>query len=509
MNEHFEYFKKNTVGNDITFQTPFGEKQMLYADWIASGRLYAPIEKRMQEQILPFCGNTHTETTTTGTIMTRAYFDAKQYIKEQVNASSDDMLVFAGSGMTGAICKMQRIMGLRIPERVNTYLKKRKNILGKEKALFEADENEKPVVFITHMEHHSNHTSWVETICDLVVINECNEGLVDLEHFDELLKQYAHRKLKIASITACSNVTGIETPYTEMAKKIHAYGGYCFVDFACSGPYVKMDMHPEEVGAHLDAIFISPHKFLGGPGTPGIMIFNKCLYKNNVPDNPGGGTVYYTNPWNDHKYVQSIEDREDGGTPPFLQGIKAALAFKLKEEMGVEQMAAREHELVAATMDAMDHIDGLHILAAQHRKRLGAISFYIDDMHFNLVVKLLNDHFGIQVRGGCACAGTYGHCLLSIDKKTSHEILDKIEGGDLASRPGWIRLSVHPTMSLEDVKYITDAIKYVADNKIELAKEYTYNPKKNIFTHNSGDGDLFEDSVLRGFYSDLSEGVGV
>lgn len=509
MESHFDTFRENIVGNDIHFDTPYGRKKMIYADWIASGRMYAPIEERMKKDIMPFCANTHTETTLSGTIMTRAYSDAKVYIKQQVNASADDMLLFVGSGMTGAICKMQRIMGLRIPERVKGYLKTQTASNGDEIDCFEIEEEDRPVVFITHMEHHSNHTTWIETIADCVMINETSEGLVDLNHFDELLEQYKNRKLKIASVTACSNVTGIETPYYEIAKRVHKANGCIWVDFACSGPYVKIDMHPEEEGAHLDAIFVSPHKFLGGPGTPGIVVFHKDYYTNLVPDNPGGGTVYYTNPWHDHKYVQGIEDREDGGTPPFLQGIKAALAFKLKEEMGVEAMQEREHILVNRALDAMEKIDGLHVLAGQHKNRLGAISFYINDMHFNLVVKLLNDHFGIQMRGGCACAGTYGHCLLNIDRDTSYKILNRIEAGEIDARPGWIRMSIHPTMSDKDLLTITDALKYIAENKTALAKDYTYNPNKNIFTHNSGDGDLFEENVLKDFYSELTEGVKV
>lgn len=505
MESHFETFRKNIVGQDIHFDTPYGRKKLIYADWIASGRLYGPIEDRMRNEIMPYCANTHTETTLSGTIMTRAYADAKSYIKEQVNASTDDVLVFAGSGMTGAICKLQRIMGLRFPERLKEFVKKQKTILGKEKDRFDIPENDRPVVFITHMEHHSNHTTWIETIADCVMINETSDGLVDLNHFDELLVQYKHRKLKIASVTACSNVTGIETPYYEIAKRVHKAGGSIWVDFACSGPYVKIDMHPTEEGAHLDAIFISPHKFLGGPGTPGVVVFHKDFYNNEVPDIPGGGTVYYTNPWNDHKFYSDIESREDGGTPPFLQGIKAALAFKLKEEMGVDAIREREHVLVHRAMNAMSEIDGLHVLAGQHKNRLGAISFYIDDMHFNLVVKLLNDHYGVQMRGGCACAGTYGHCLLDIDRDTSYKILNRIEEGHINERPGWVRFSIHPTMTDTDLETILGALKFIAEHKDELAKDYTYNIKKNIYTHNSGDGDLFEENVLRGFYSELSE----
>ena len=490
---YFQEIATKIIGHDYSFEGLSGRKKMVYADWIASGRLYAPIEDLLVHQFGPLVGNTHSESSHAGEAMTLAYKMAQQIIKKHVNANDQDIIITQGSGMTGAIAKLQRILGLQLPD--------------KAKKFYSQPAEERPVIFLTHMEHHSNHTSWLETIVDLEVINQDEEGLVSLEHFDELLKKYAHRKLKIASVTACSNVTGIETPYQQIAKKIHAVDGYCFVDFACSGPYVKMDMHPKEEGAHLDAIFISPHKFLGGPGTPGIMVFNKKLYQNNVPDNPGGGTVYFTNPWNAHKYVESIEDREDGGTPPFLQGIRAALAFKLKEEMGTEAMAHREHQIVLRVMNSLEKVEGLHILAGQHKHRLGAISFTIDGIHFNLVVKLLNDHFGIQVRGGCACAGTYGHCLLNIDKPSSFKILDRIHQGEIKARPGWIRLSLHPTMSDEDIERIITSIQYVAEHKESLAKEYTYDAKKNIFVHNSGEGDLYEEHVLRGFYSDLHQSV--
>ncbi len=502
MEAHFENFRKHIIGQDVQFETPYGSKRLIYADWIASGRLYGPIEDRMHNEIMPFCANTHTETTLTGTVMTRAYAEAKNYIKEQVHAGEDDMLVFCGSGMTAAICKLQRIMGLRIPERLKSYMK-----TGAKIDL--CDDDHKPVVFITHMEHHSNHTSWLETIADVEIIEADEDGLISFDHFDELLERYASRKLKIASVTACSNVTGICTDYKRIARRIHQADGYCFVDFACSGPYVNMDMHPSEEGEHLDAIFISPHKFLGGPGTSGVLVFNKKLYENSSPDIPGGGTVTFTNPWDRHIYVQNIESREDGGTPPFLQGIKAALAFKLKAEMGVENIEKREKQLVATAMDRLQAMSGLHILAPHQKERLGCISFFIDGMHFNLAVRLLNDRFGIQVRGGCACAGTYGHYLLNIDQTASTNIIRRLSKGELDARPGWVRLSLHPTMTDQELQFILDAIEYIADNKTELSKDYTYNAKKNIYIHNSGEGDLFEENILRGFYSDLSDGIQV
>ena len=479
--DYFLKFRDKIIGVDQTFETPFGEQKILYADWIASGRMYSTIEDRIRNEVLPFVGNTHTETTVTGTAMTKAYHKAKKYIKQQVNANSEDYLVFAGSGMTAAITKMQRILGLKYPDRISDYVPSFNSKNGSGRRLLECEDQNRPVVFITHMEHHSNHTSWLETIVDLEIIRATEDGLVDLDHFAELLKKYSDRKYKIASVTACSNVTGIETPYHEIAKLVHQYDGVCMVDFACSGPYVNIDMHPEEEGEQLDAIFLSPHKFLGGPGTPGIAIFNSNMYHNRAPDIPGGGTVMFTSPWFEHRYIPNIEDREDGGTPPFIQGIRAAMAFKLKEEMGAENIKKREHELVVKFIEGLESIDGISVLAGQHKNRLGAVSFLLEGIHFNLAVKILNDRFGIQMRGGCACAGTYGHYLLEVDEFRSQELEKRVLSGDLSVRPGWVRASIHPTMKDSDVDYIIEAIRELMDNKLEWAKDYNYNTSTNEF----------------------------
>ncbi|WP_457616464.1 aminotransferase class V-fold PLP-dependent enzyme [Lutibacter sp.] len=466
---YFQQFRKNIVGINKTFQSPFGEKEIIYTDWTASGRLYRPIEEKMLNDFGPFVANTHTETSITGSVMTMAYHKARNIIKQHVNASSDDVLITEGSGMTGVINKFQRILGLKVSENLKKHTTIPKEL--------------KPVVFITHMEHHSNQTSWLETIADVEIIPCKNSGLVCFDSFKQLLEKYKETPIKIASVTACSNVTGIRTDYHKIAKVIHEYGGLCFVDFACSAPYVSINMHPGDNKSYLDAIFFSPHKFLGGPGSSGVLIFNKKLYKNMVPDNPGGGTVTYTNPWGDHDYVDDIETREDGGTPGFLQTIKIALSIQLKEQMGVENILAREHEINTIIFDKLSKIKNLTILAAQHTDRLGVFSFYIEDVHFNLIVKLLNDRFGIQTRGGCSCAGTYGHFLLHVDQQTSKTIEEKINEGCLIDRPGWIRMSIHPTLTNKEVLYVCESIKQVAENCNEWGKDYTYNVEKNEFIH--------------------------
>lgn len=467
MEQYFAPFRENIIGIHQNISTPYHETiRMVYADWTASGRNYLPIEHKILHELMPFVANTHTDTNLTGMTMTYAYHKAQRMIKQHVNASDHDALISSNSGMTGVVNKFQRILGLRVHESF--------------KHLVQIAEEDRPVVFITHMEHHSNQTSWLETIADVVIIPPAPDGLFSLENFEQLLLQYQPRKHKIAAVTSCSNVTGIMTPYHEIAQLIHRHNGVCFVDFACSAPYVDINMHPDAEGAHLDAIYFSPHKFLGGPGTTGILIFNKSLYKNTIPDDPGGGTVDWTNPWGDHKFVDDIEAREDGGTPAFLQTIKAAMCMKLKEEMGVAQILKREKEQLELLWAGLADVPGIRILAEEHKERLGVISFYIDGLHYLAGVKMLNDKFGIQTRGGCSCAGTYGHYLLNVTPDMSKEITAQVSSGNCSTKPGWIRMSIHPTMTNAEITYIIAGIKALALHHREWMADYDFDRSNNI-----------------------------
>ncbi|MFN8240932.1 MAG: aminotransferase class V-fold PLP-dependent enzyme [Bacteroidales bacterium] len=382
--------------------------------------------------------------------------------------------------MTSAIAKLQRILGIKIPEQAKQYCAFSD---GESYACKKTPQESRPVVFITHTEHHSNHTSWLETIAEVVVLQPDSDLKVDPGKLREIIGKYSNRPLIIGSFSACSNVTGYFPPVYELAEIIHEHHGYCFVDYAASAPYVKINMHPANKKQQLDAIFFSPHKFLGGPGTAGVLIFNKALYKNYTPDTPGGGTVKWTNRWGEYSYISDIEVKEDGGTPGFLQGIKAAMAVRLKEKMNEEKIAEREHELINIAFKELGEIKGLRVLAENIRERLGVFSFYIEGIHHNLVTKLLNDRYGIQTRGGCSCAGTYGHYLLNVDYRLSKTITDKIEAGDLSLKPGWIRLSLHPTMTDAELYLITGALKEIKDNFKEWQKDYIYNKNTNEFTH--------------------------
>ena len=476
LQEHFNPFRENIIGIDQRYESPYGLQQIVYGDWIASGRLYLPVEDIIINTFGPFVANTHTESNETGTIMTNAYHHAQKIIKGHVNAGKDDVLITGGSGMTTMINKFQRILGLKICGKIN-----RSHCL---------QESEKPVVFITHMEHHSNQTSWFETIADVVVIEPGSDMLVDLNKLRDALEKYKGRKLKIGAFTACSNVTGITTPIHAMAKLMHEYDGVCIVDYAASAPYVDINMHPDDPMEKLDAVLFSPHKFLGGPGSSGVLVFNSEFYKCHVPDNPGGGTVNWTNPWGEYEYIEDIEMREDGGTPGFLQAIRTALCLKLKNQMNTSMILKREEELLQLAFNEFDKIPNIKILANNERKRLGVISFYFPNIHYNLVVKLLSDRFGVQVRGGCACAGTYGHYLLNVSYDDSKKITQMINSGDLSEKPGWIRFSLHPTMTESEITFIADALKQIEQNHKKWSEDYIYDVKYNEFKHNKVRKDL-------------------
>ncbi|WP_088329497.1 aminotransferase class V-fold PLP-dependent enzyme [Lacimicrobium sp. SS2-24] len=464
LHQHFLPFREQIIGQTLHYPLAGNTMPILYADWTASGRLYAPIERYLTHHIGPFVANTHTQTNLTGSTMTQLYHEAQQRIKQHVNAGDDDVLICAGSGMTTVINKLQRMMGLRVGEGVRPPL----------------PEEQKPVVFVSHMEHHSNQTTW--NTCDVTVevIQRGADGKPSETHLASLLRHYRNRPMKIGSFTACSNVTGIKTDYHNLAKIMHRHNGICLVDFACSAPYVDINMHPDDPDARLDGVFFSPHKFLGGPGSSGVLVFNKALYTRTLPDQPGGGTVSWTNPWGQQGFFRDIEVREDGGTPGFLQVIKVALAIALKDAMGTDKMQQREAQLTRILMRGLAAIPGVHLLEESITDRLCVVSFYVPGLHYNLIVRLLNDKFGIQVRGGCSCAGTYGHLLLDVDKQQSAAITNKIDRGDLSDKPGWVRVSLHPVNSDEEARFIVNAVAQVVENATTWIKDYE-------FDHQQGD----------------------
>ncbi|MNW53681.1 putative cysteine desulfurase [compost metagenome] len=374
--------------------------------------------------------------------------------------------------MTSAVNKLQRLLGIKIPEWLCPF---------PSAPTWKTDDL--PVIFVSHMEHHSNHISWEETIGEVVVIEHGPNGEVCPKQLRRALHYYRNRRYKIGAFTACSNVTGLTTPYHSLARAMHEYGGLCFIDFSASAPYVPINMHPEDELERLDAVLFSPHKFLGGPGSCGILVLHASLCNNLVPDHSGGGTVEWVNPWGGRRYIRDIEKREDGGTPPILQGIRAALSIKLKDKMGMVPIKEKENLLTKQLLSVLRQIPNASVLEADKVNRLGIVAFNIEHCHYNLVVKILSDRYGIQTRGGCSCAGPYGHYLLGIEPGLSYAIEQHVVNGDCSMKPGWVRVSLHPIMTGQEIRRIITAISEIAENHVIWQQDYQYDRLTNEWTH--------------------------
>jgi len=467
LEQYFQEFRNNIIGIDQYFVSPYGLKKIIYTDWAASGRLYRPIEEKLINEFGPFVSDAHNSSTALGANMFKAYQHARIAIKEHVNAGVDDVLILEGTGMTGVLDKLQRILGLKLPENFKDSIQIQKQ--------------ERPIVFVSHMEHHSNHVSWLETIADVEIIPAGEKGVFSLDNLAILLHKYSNRVYKIASVTACSNVTGLYVPYHKVARLMHEHEGVCFVDFTCSAPYVDIDMHPEDTLAYLDAVFFSPHKFLGGPGTCGVLVFNKKLYSNSIPDRPSESIMKCLNFYGHYQYLDDIEKREDSGAPGFLQVVKTALAIELKNKMGVKNILAREYELAEFVFSALVGVSNLKFLAAEHSDRLGIFSFFIEDLHVDLAVKLLNDKFGIQAKAFYSSTGIYGRFLLHNQNSQLCEP-DPLASKGMIGSLGWIRISIHPTMTIEEISTVCDSIKLLAQEHKIWSWGYCKNEQTNEFS---------------------------
>ena len=456
-----------TIGSNAVIETPFGKKRIAYFDYIASGRPFRDIEDELNEKVLPYMANTHTESTYTGRLMTRYYHQAAKRIGAYVNASVKDVVIFTGSGCTGSINKMIRILGIRLPDQLDDKFSLRSGI----------PDQARPVIFSSLMEHHSNDLTWRETIGDTVYVEFDEQGKISHEDLEMKLIEHAHRPFKIGTFSAGSNVTGVTSDTYEIAKILHRHGALAFFDFAAAGPYEVIDMNPvnaDDPDAHLaykDGVFISTHKFTGGPRTPGILIAKKALFTNKVPSQPGGGTVLYTSPW-EHRYLPDIEARESGGTPPIIQVIQAGLVFDLKERIGIERTKEIEHSYLHRAWEQWRTNPHITLLGHNCLEGLGILSIIIKDAHHNLITTLLNDLYGIQARAGCMCAGPYGHDLLGIDKVVSHQIQSQLVKGHIGVKPGWIRLSFSPVTSEGDFKILLEGVDYVTKNWRQYLDKY-------------------------------------
>jgi selenocysteine lyase/cysteine desulfurase len=469
-----EWIRNQEVGRGVRIETPFGHRLNCYADLTATGRHMQIVEDWIGAA-RPFYANTHTEISTTGRMMGELREEARQIIRQAVNAVDEDLVIFVGSGATAAVNKLVGLLGIRVPEPLErTY--------GLSRAI---PANERPVVLVGPYEHHSNELPWLESVAEVIEIGLDAEGAVSLRSLEDQLGRFASRRLVIGSFSAASNVTGVLSDVRAISRRLHCAGALAFFDFAAAAPYVPIDMHPPDPDERIDALFLSPHKFVGGPEGSGVLVANRGLVHTRIPERPGGGTVsYVAGPRReDVDYVDRLSEREEGGTPAILGDIRAAMGFLVKQMAGPQ--AILEHEVVLAERAAerLARHPRIRILGPRHLPRLAIVPIEIEGLHHDLASALLDHLFGIQNRAGCSCAGPYGHRLLGISLEKSSSFRALVQRGLEGIKPGWARLSLPWYASEEDIDFLLTAVEFVASHGIEFVPLYRFGWTDGVWRH--------------------------
>ncbi len=456
-----DFLRDDLVGATSQIEGPYGIKNLVYADYVASGRALGTVERFILEEVLPFYANSHTEASYCGGFITRMRREARALIAECCGADERHAVIFTGSGATSGLNRLVKLFGVA-----------------------EAIAAGKTVrVIIGPYEHHSNILPWRESGAEIVELTESPGGGPDLFILDQALRA-GSCDLTICTLSAASNITGITSDVAAITDLVKSAGAKMIWDYAGAGPYVPISMSPSG-SAEIDAIVLSPHKFIGGPGASGILIVRRDGLATSKPSWPGGGTVKFVSP-ETHDYSDSLEAREEAGTPNVVGDIRAALAFAVKHAIGLKEMAKRNRQLTVRAFSAWKDVPQLEILGLPALDRLPIFSFRIRNgkggfMHQQLVTRMLSDRFGIQARGGCACAGPYVHRLLSIDAQQSEQMRRAILAGDEIKKPGFTRLNFSVLLSDEKVKFILDSVAKLAADAPAFEQDYDFDPAHAIF----------------------------
>ncbi|MGH1543018.1 MAG: aminotransferase class V-fold PLP-dependent enzyme [Arenicella sp.] len=468
----YQKIRQHLIGENQTMNTPFGMKPIVYADYTASGRSLAFIEDFIRSKVLPYYANTHTESSFTGRQTSALREQSRQIIRQAIGANEDHNIIFCGSGATAAIDKIIGLLGLRS---TNTS----------DQAETSVFDEQRPVIFIGAYEHHSNELPWRETIAKVIAIPLLDNGSLDLDYLKTQLQAHEHSPLKIGSFSAASNVTGMKTDIKTVAKLLHRYGALALADYAAAAPYMAIDMQGDEGEDNgLDGVFISPHKFVGGPGTCGVLAVHKRLNKNSIPVVQGGGTVSYVTSER-HTYLQNVERREEAGTPGIVESIRTGLVFKVQQDIGIENIEYQEAQYSQRALKHWSENPNIHVLGNTSAERLAITSLQIfhqeKELHYGFVVALLNDLFGIQARGGCSCAGPYGHILLKLSDSRTEQIEQRVVNGATIFRPGWVRMNFNYFISESQFQYLLDAIDLIAESGWKLVPYYQYDAHLGVW----------------------------